>query len=196
MTPRVCLRPPVEADRAEFIERLLSSGELHDPWLEPGEPAAWFERLLARGRGETDRSLLVCDADDGSIAGVMNLSQIVMGPFRSAFLGYYAFEPFAGRGFMRAAMPLLLRHAFDDLGLHRVQANVQPGNEASIALVRRAGFHREGFSPRYLFIRGAWRDHEQWVMLAEDFEPDRDGGLDGERDGGSDGSSGAVRDPT
>ena len=193
MTPRVSLRLPVEADRTEFIERLLASGELHDPWLEPGEPASWFERLLARGRGETDRSLLVCDADDGSIAGVMNLSHIVMGRFRSAFLGYYAFEPFAGRGYMRVAMPLLLRHAFDDLGLHRVQANVQPGNEASIALVRRAGFHREGFSPRYLFIRGAWRDHAQWVMLAENFEPD---GHEGDGLGGSDGLGGAVREPT
>lgn len=168
MTPRVLLRPPTEADRDEFIERLLASGELHDPWLEHGDPAPWFERLLTRNRSETDRSLLVCDADDGSIAGVMNLSQIVMGPFRSAFLGYYAFEPFAGQGYMRAAMPLLLRYAFEDLGLHRVQANVQPANEASIALVRGAGFRREGFSPRYLFIRGAWRDHEQWVKLADD----------------------------
>ena len=167
MTPRVVLRPPVEADREEFIERLLGSGELHDPWLEPGEPAPWFERLLTRNRTETDRSLLVCDAEGGSIAGVMNLSQIVMGPFRSAFLGYYAFEPFAGQGYMRAAMPLLLRYAFEDLELHRVQANVQPGNEASIALVRGAGFRREGFSPGYLFIRGAWRDHEQWVKLAD-----------------------------
>ena len=168
MTRRIVLRPPVEHDRAEFMERLLASGELHDPWLEPGEPGPWFERLLARNVTETDRSLLVCDADDGSITGVMNLSQIVMGPFRSAFLGYYAFEPFAGRGYMSAAMPLLLRYAFDELGLHRVQANVQPENAASIALVRRAGFHREGYSPRYLFIRGAWRDHEQWAMLADD----------------------------
>ncbi|MGZ8597433.1 MAG: GNAT family N-acetyltransferase, partial [Actinomycetota bacterium] len=101
MNPRVVLRPPAEADRAEFIERLLGSSELHDQWLEPGEPAPWFERLLTRNRTETDRSLLVCDAEDGSIAGVMNLSQIVMGPFRSAFLGYYAFEPFAGQGYMR-----------------------------------------------------------------------------------------------
>jgi ribosomal-protein-alanine N-acetyltransferase len=62
---------------------------------------------------------------------------------------------------------------------------VQPGNEASIALVRGAGFHREGFSPRYLFIRGVWRDHEQWVMLAEDLERGADAG-----------SGHAVRDPT
>jgi len=162
------LRPPVEGDRTEFIAGLEASRALHDPWLEPGEPDAWFERLLTRNRTESDRSLLVCDAGEGSIAGVMNLSQIIMGPFRSAFLGYYALEPLAGRGYMHAAMPLLLRFAFEELGLHRVQANVQPGNEASIALVRAAGFHREGFSPRYLFIRGAWRDHEQWVMLAED----------------------------
>lgn len=167
MTRRVVLRPPVEGDRVEFLECLAASVDLHDPWLEPANPVSWFERLLDRNVTATDRSLLVCDADDGSIVGVMNLSQIVMGPFRSAFLGYYAFEPFAGRGYMRAAMPSLLRFAFDDLGLHRVQANVQPANEASIALVRGAGFHREGFSPGYLFIRGAWRDHEQWVMLAD-----------------------------
>ena len=184
MTRRVVLRHPVEDDRTEFVERLRASGSLHDPWLEPAEPGPWFERLLARNRTETDRSLLVCDADEGSIAGVMNLSQIVMGPFRNAFLGYYAFEPFAGLGYMRAAMPSLLVYAFDEIELHRVQANVQPGNEASIALVRGAGFHREGFSPRYLFIRGAWRDHEQWVMLAEDAPPDP-----------GDGSIVAVRDP-
>lgn len=174
MTPRVALRPPVEDDRGEFIGRLAASVDLHDPWLEPAEPAAWFDRLLARNTTDSNRSLLVCDAADGSIAGVMNVSQIVMGPLRSAFLGYYAFHPFAGLGYMGAAMPLLVRYAFDDLGLHRLQANVQPENAASIALVRGAGFRREGFSPRYLFIRGAWRDHEQWVVLADD-EP-RPGG--------------------
>jgi len=170
VSPQVALRPPTEADRAEFIERLLSSVSLHDPWLEPGDPAPWFDRLLARNRTQTDRSLLVCDSGSGSIAGVMNLSQIYMGPFKNAFLGYYALEPFAGKGYMRAAMPLLLQIAFDEVCLHRVQANVQPGNEASVALVRRAGFRREGFSPRYLFIRGAWRDHEQWVRLSDDLD--------------------------
>ncbi|MEX1263641.1 MAG: GNAT family protein [Actinomycetota bacterium] len=171
MTPRVVLRPPAEGDRAEFVERLAASVELHDHWLEPGEPGPWFERLLTRNTTASDRSLLVCDADEGSVVGVMNLSQIVMGPLRSAFLGYYAFEPFAGRGYMRAAMPLLLRYAFEDLGLHRLQANVQPANDASIALVRAAGFRLEGLSPRYLFIRGEWRDHEQWVALADDEPP-------------------------
>ncbi|MGZ8630058.1 MAG: GNAT family N-acetyltransferase [Actinomycetota bacterium] len=173
MTPLVELRAPVEADRAEFRERLEASVRLHDPWLEPGEPDAWFDRLLARNESETDRSLLIRRTDDDAIVGVMNLSQIVGGPFRNAFLGYYAFDPFSGSGYMRAAMPELLGFAFHELGLHRVQANVQPGNEASIALVRGAGFRKEGFSPRYLRIRGEWRDHEQWAILAEEFDPPR-----------------------
>ncbi|MET0801971.1 MAG: GNAT family protein [Actinomycetota bacterium] len=168
MTPLVELRPPVEADRAEFRDRLLASERLHDPWLEPADPSAWFDRLLERNNTETERSLLVCRTDGGEIVGVMNLSQIFMGRFRNAYLGYYAFEPFSGSGYMRAALPEVLRYAFEELELHRVQANVQPENTASIALVRGAGFRREGFSPRYLMIRGRWRDHEQWAILADD----------------------------
>jgi ribosomal-protein-alanine N-acetyltransferase len=167
----VKLRPPVEDDQAEFTQRVLASREFHFPWLEPADPVLWLEALLARNRTDTDRCRLVCDADQGFIAGAMNLSQISPGPFLNAFLGYYAFVPHAGRGYMSAALPLLLRFAFGELGLHRVQANVQPGNGASIALVRGAGFHYEGYSPRYLFINGDWRDHEQWVMLAEDARP-------------------------
>jgi [ribosomal protein S5]-alanine N-acetyltransferase len=169
--PNAKLRPPVEGDQAEFVERVVASRELHYPWLEPADPELWLEGLLARNRTNSDRCRLVCDADSGVIAGVMNLSQISPEPFLNAFLGYYAFVPFAGRGYMSAAMPLLLRLAFGELGLHRVQANVQPGNAPSIALVHKAGFHYEGFSPRYLFINGAWRDHEQWVMLSEDAQP-------------------------
>ena len=132
-----------------------------------GRAAPWFDADGPQPHGDRP-SLLVCDAD-GSIAGVMNLSQIVMGPFKSAFLGYYAFEPFAGHGLhARGDAARCCASRSTSSRLHRVQANVQPGNEASIALVRGAGFHREGFSPRYLFIRGAWRDHEQWVMLADD----------------------------
>ncbi len=110
----------------------------------------------------------MCRNEDAAIAGVFNLSQIVYGSFRNAYLGYYAFVPFAGNGCMREGMRLVMRHAFGSLGLHRLQANIQPGNAASIALVRGAGFRKEGFSPRYLKIAGRWRDHESWAALAED----------------------------
>ena len=69
---------------------------------------------------------------------------------------------------MSEGLRLVIGHAFAQMGLHRVEANIQPGNLASIALVRRCGFKKEGFSPRYLKIFGEWRDHERWALLADD----------------------------
>jgi ribosomal-protein-alanine N-acetyltransferase len=105
---------------------------------------------------------------EGALAGVFNLGEIVRGGFQSAYLGYYAYPGGAGRGVMTVGMGLVLGVAFGTLGLHRVEANIQPGNARSIALAKRAGFRLEGFSPRYLFIDGAWRDHERWAKLADD----------------------------
>jgi [ribosomal protein S5]-alanine N-acetyltransferase len=68
---------------------------------------------------------------------------------------------------MSDGLQLVLARAFTDLRLHRLEANIQPGNAASIALVRKAGFVREGFSERYLKIGGRWRDHEHWAIRAE-----------------------------
>lgn len=98
----------------------------------------------------------------------MDVSEIVRGVFRSAYLGYFAFRPHEGRGLMSEGLGLVVRDAFRRLGLHRLEANVQPGNRASIRLVKRLGFRKEGYSPRYLKIRGRWRDHERWAILADE----------------------------
>jgi [ribosomal protein S5]-alanine N-acetyltransferase len=74
---------------------------------------------------------------------------------------------YAGQGYMTEAMRLLLREAFSGLDLHRIEANIQPGNKPSIALAKRCGFELEGFSPRYLKVGGRWRDHERWAIRAE-----------------------------
>jgi len=63
----------------------------------------------------------------------------------------------------------MLRHVFVTMKLHRLEANIQPRNAASIAVVKRAGFSLEGYSRRYLKIGGRWRDHERWAILAEDW---------------------------
>jgi ribosomal-protein-alanine N-acetyltransferase len=72
---------------------------------------------------------------------------------------------------MSEGMQLLLRHAFRTLKLHRIEANIQPGNEASLRLAERAGFEYEGYSPRYLKIGGRWRDHERWAITREVWKP-------------------------
>ncbi len=106
----------------------------------------------------------------GELVGVINVNEIVRGTFQSGYLGYYAFLPHAGRGYMDEGLRLVLRRAFGELHLHRVEANIQPDNRPSLALVRRLGFRREGLSPRYLKIAGRWRDHERWALLAEEWK--------------------------
>ena len=93
--------------------------------------------------------------------------QIVRGALRSGFLGYGVVAAHAGRGYMTEGTQLVLARAFSELRLHRLEANVQPGNRASIALVRRCGFVREGLSERYPKLGGQWRDHERWAIRAE-----------------------------
>lgn len=114
-------------------------------------------------------SRFVCLRAGDAITGVTNLSNIVRGAFQSAYMGYYVGAVYAGKGIMTEAIPLMLNLAFRELKLHRVEANIQPHNTASIALVKRLGFRLEGFSPRYLKIGGRWRDHERWAILAEEW---------------------------
>jgi ribosomal-protein-alanine N-acetyltransferase len=165
---RVFLRHPNARDRDEFLDRARASRKMHGRWVSaPSDPEA-FAAYLQRANSAEMEMLLVCRREDGAMVGVYNISQIFYGPLRGAYLGYYGFSPFSGEGYMREGIRLVLRHAFGPLRLHRLEANIQPDNERSLALVREAGFRREGFSPRYLKIGGRWRDHERWAILAED----------------------------
>jgi ribosomal-protein-alanine N-acetyltransferase len=124
---------------------------------------------LKRFSSDRRYGFLVIHRDSGDVVGVININDIIRGAFQSASLGYYAFVPYAGQGLMREGMLLVLKYAFGYLKLHRVEANIQPGNRASVALVRKCGFVREGFSRRMLKLQGRWRDHQRWALLAEDF---------------------------
>lgn len=166
---RVRIRAPRPRDEAEFLERVRASRSLHRPWTRLPETPLGFRRLLARAGAPAEAVFLICRAEDGEMAGLASLSQIVLGDFRSAYLGYSVFVPFDGKGYMTEGLRLVLREAFGSIGLHRVEANVQPGNDRSIALVERLGFRNEGYSPRYLKIGGRWRDHVRYAILAEDF---------------------------
>jgi ribosomal-protein-alanine N-acetyltransferase len=173
----VYLRRPRPADRADFLAAVKASRALHASWVRTPTSAARYATYLRRYAGPnsprsasaTHVGLLVCRIEDDALVGVFNLSEIVRGVFCSAYLGYYALEPYTGRGYMAEAIRLVLRVAFLTLRLHRIEVNVQPGNRRSISLVRGVGFTREGFSRRYVKIAGRWRDHERWALLVEDW---------------------------
>ena len=171
MSTRVYLRPPVARDRAEFLQRVYESPRLHRPWTYPPADDEAFATYLQRSRSDTNDCSLVCLREDNAIAGVINVNNIVHSAFQSAALGYYGFVPFDGQGYMAEGLELVMRRSFGELGLHRLEANIQPGNERSIALVRRLGFRYEGYSPRMLKIGGRWRGHERWAILREAFAP-------------------------
>lgn len=164
---RVYLRRPAASDQDEFLSRMRRSHALHHPWIQPPVTPAGFEAYLRRMARDDHEGFLICRRDDDAIAGVVNVNNIVHGVFLSAYLGYYAVADQHGRGFMSEGLALVIAHAFREMGLHRLEANIQPGNAPSIALVRRLGFRREGFSPAYLYIDGAWRDHERWALVDE-----------------------------
>jgi ribosomal-protein-alanine N-acetyltransferase len=165
--PRVELRSPTPADRGEFLAAMRASRKFHRPWLQSPTTDEAYDRLLARVEDDRHDPLLVCRRDDGAIVGYYNISEIVRGFFQSAFLGYGAVALYAGHGYMSEGLQLVLARAFRDLRLHRLEANIQPGNAESIALVQRGGFVREGFAERYLKIGGRWRDHEHWAIRSE-----------------------------
>jgi ribosomal-protein-alanine N-acetyltransferase len=154
------------ADAAELIAGNIASRAYHAPWLQPFTDMAGFEEWYAKRLTGPNVGLLAREMESGGIVGVVNLSEIVMGVFKSAYLGYYGMAAFAGRGLMTEAVRQAVRYGFAELGLHRVEANIQPGNAGSIALVKRIGFRQEGFSPEYLFVNGGWQDCERWALLA------------------------------
>jgi [ribosomal protein S5]-alanine N-acetyltransferase len=172
---RVFLRAPARADKKEFLSLMRKSRSFHRPWASAPTDEERFVAYLADSRRPDFEAMLVCRREDEAIVGFFNLSQITRGYLQSAYLGYAVGKPFAHQGYMSDGLELVLRHAFMTMRLHRIEANIQPGNHASLALASRTGFRREGFSPRYLKIGGRWRDHERWAILVEDWRARTDG---------------------
>jgi ribosomal-protein-alanine N-acetyltransferase len=156
---------PSESDEDEFLARVKASGDLHQMWVSPPADPAGFAAYLARVRSPGQAGFLIRSPSE--LVGVVNINNIVMGALRSGHLGYYAFSGSDKKGFMTKGLDLVVRFAFAEMGLHRLEANIQPGNLASIGLVRKLGFVKEGFSERYLYLAGAWRDHERWALTCE-----------------------------
>ena len=171
--PGVELRAPRKEDGEAFLLAAAESRPLHHPWYQPPLTLGEWRDYVARCGTDSHSGYLIIDPLDGGLAGIATIANIIRGSFWSAHLGYAALAPKQGRGLMTAGLAAVLDDAFDRIGLHRIEANVQPGNDASRALVERLGFRLEGFSPGYLAVDGAWRDHDRWAILSEEWHSPR-----------------------
>jgi ribosomal-protein-alanine N-acetyltransferase len=134
MGRRVYIRPGSLADEPAFLAAVGRSRRLHHPWVQPpGTPDA-FREYLARRQEPRGSAFFIWLEEPGGLVGVVNLDEIVHGSFRSAYLGYYAFVPHAGHGLMKDGLAQVITHAFKVVKLHRLEANIQPGNRPSKAL--------------------------------------------------------------
>lgn len=165
----VALSAPSPADAEEFIAAARASVALQQPWISAPDSAERFTSFLNRAAREDQASYLIRHRGCGGLVGYVNINNIVLGALRSGSLGYAGFASHTGTGLMTAGLAAVIADSFAGLGLHRLEANIQPDNLRSLALVRRLGFRREGLSARYLMVDGQWRDHERWAILAEDW---------------------------
>ena len=166
------LEDPSQERMHEFLEATRQSRELHASWVSPPQTPREYREYLRRIRRATHAGYFVC-TPALELAGVVNLNEIERAPVESAYLGYFALVPHQGKGYMSEGLRLALDRAFGPHGLQRVEANVQPNNEASLRMVRRLGFRREDPSLRYLRVGGVWRDHERWALTREEWEQRR-----------------------
>ena len=172
----VVLRPPQMSDASEWVALRASSRDFLVPW-EPTWPADDLTRASFRRRikryGEDQRcdlayALFIFRKQDNVLVGGLTLANIRRGCAQAGSLGYWMGEPYARQGYMTAAVKALIPFAFGTLKLHRIEAACIPTNIASIRLLQKTGFKREGFARGYLCIDGHWQDHLLYARLEED----------------------------
>lgn len=176
---RVMMRTPEMADHEAWATLRLQSREFLTPW-EPLWPSNDLTRPAFRSRikhywreiaDDSSYPFFIFSADGNKLLGAITLSNVRRGVAQMGTLGYWIGAPFVRRGYMTAAIDLMKTFAFGHLQLHRLEAGCLPANSASIALLRRSGFHEEGYARRYLRIAGEWQDHVLFACLAEDAGP-------------------------
>jgi ribosomal-protein-alanine N-acetyltransferase len=172
----VLLRTPVSSDYAEWAAVREKSRDFLTPW-EPTWPAddltrSAFRRRLKRyaedQRGDLAYAFLIFRSDDGALVGGLTLANIRRGVAQAGSIGYWVGQPFARKGYMTAAVRALIPFCFGTLRLHRLEAACIPDNAASIRLLEKTGFKREGYARGYLCINGIWQDHLLYARLKDD----------------------------
>jgi ribosomal-protein-alanine N-acetyltransferase len=171
----VFLRPPMLSDFEEWVRLRQESRDFLAPW-EPLPPANEFSKFSFRARikhyqqqakNDAAYPFFIFHQQEGHLLGAITASNIRRGAAQMGSMGYWIGKPYARQGYMSHALSALVSHAFNGLGLHRVEAACLPSNQASIALLRRGGFSEEGLARKYLNIAGKWQDHLLFARLPE-----------------------------
>lgn len=174
--PGVMLRMPLSNDFNEWAALRETSRDFLIPW-EPTWPVddltrGAFRRRLKRyaedQRGDLAYAFLIFRSDDGAMVGGLTLANIRRGVAQAGSIGYWVGAPFAHKGYMTAAVRALIPFSFDTLRLHRLEAACIPSNTASVGLLEKTGFQREGYARSYLCINGVWQDHLLYARLKDD----------------------------
>ena len=173
--PSVIVRELRAEDEAPWKELRLADNDRLAPWEATlpaggGEALSTFAAFLRRQtrRARLAEAMPFVVEVDGAFAGQIAVDPIIWGATRSAQVGYWIGSPWQGRGIMRLAVALVLDHLLGPVGLHRVEINVRPDNERSLALCRGLGLREEGLRRGYMHINGAWADHVSFAALAEE----------------------------
>ncbi len=166
----IYLRRLKASDWSEFTTLAHRSERFHRGLLKLPKTREAYDVFMDRVSGDASECFLICRACDAAIVGIIHMAQIFRGPLQSAYLGYGLGVDFIGKGYAAEAVRIILRFAFRDLKLHRLEANIQPHNRPSIALVKQLGFSKEGYSPKYLKVSGKWCDHERWAITKENWK--------------------------
>lgn len=170
----IVLRPLTVADGPTFQSVRRANAEWLEPWdatsPDPEAPSRTFEDLVHQYdlEGASGRALPLAVECGGRLVGQVNVGTIVLGSFRSCYVGYWVSRTLAGQMVVPTGVALVGDHLFGRVGLHRMEINIRPENTASIAVVRKLGFRSEGRRPRYLHIDGDWRDHLSFALTVED----------------------------
>ena len=175
----VFLRAPQMADYTEWATLREASRDFLTPW-EPTWPAddltrgsfrRRIKRYLEDQRGDLAYPFFIFRKSDGILVGGLTLANIRRGCAQAGNLGYWMGAAYAGKGYMTGAVAAVLPFTFGTLRLHRVEAACIPANVASIRLLEKTGFQREGFARKYLCIDGVWQDHLLFARLKDDPNP-------------------------
>ena len=175
-TKRLILRTIEQSDSEMYLQYLIRNRKFLEEWEPKREESDYsIEKIESQINDETIKMLdkksylfLILNKMCGEIIGTIKISNIILGPFMSCYLGYKLSDAYINNGFMTEAVLAIKDYCFKDLGLHRIEANVMPRNVRSQKVLMKAGFAYEGISKKYLKINGVWEDHEHYVILNED----------------------------